>query len=542
MWPILIALTLAFPFLYKYSFIITNQYSQIPIILSFIDPNYLTGDWYVSINKQFGPRTIFAFYMAQIAKIIGLPAAFLLNYLFYIFAISLSCYKLTYLLFKNKFIALLTTISILFGTSFTLGGNIFITADFTAPQLPLSLTLLATTFLLEKKYLYSACLFSLSGILHPLLGFEPAIVLFFAVSVSLVSLGKSIKKLFTYGILPFFLFFLPVFYLYLTEGIKDQVEATDKIEILAFMRNAHHYVSSLFPWWHYISFILLLIIFFLIIHIIKKKIDAYIERSVLLAVFSILLLCLVGAIGTEIFPFYPIVLLQTFRLTLFVYFFAAVAIFGGIYYLVDQKKLAPMLIFIPIFLTNPSFFLSVSKINIIAAIVGFLLIAFYKSTPRYIFALLLIGFFSLSRFHQKANFSSYIASPSDESKVTQWAKKNTPQEAIFLVPPEFESFRLLSNRAIVADWKAFPFQQKAMVDWAKRMCDIGNISNCRYKNVSRDGVISGFRTLDEQAILTLAKKYNFTYLVSDQDYRGFEKIYSNSFSVYKIDTATEIYQ
>ncbi len=185
---ILALLVLLFPFLYRYSFVITNQFSQIPIILSFMNPNYLSNDWYVYVNREFGPRTIFTWYLAQTAKIFSLPLTFFLHYFLYVFLITFATYRLTYQVFKRKYTALATTICILFGSTISLGGNILVTQDFAAPQIPLGLSLLAIVLLLEKKYLFSAVLFSLASYLHPLIGFESAFLFFLIFSVLTISL------------------------------------------------------------------------------------------------------------------------------------------------------------------------------------------------------------------------------------------------------------------------------------------------------------------------------------------------------------------
>ena len=52
----IVFLSLIFPFLYKYSFVSSNQYEQIPIILRFISGNYLVNDWFLNTASKFGPR------------------------------------------------------------------------------------------------------------------------------------------------------------------------------------------------------------------------------------------------------------------------------------------------------------------------------------------------------------------------------------------------------------------------------------------------------------------------------------------------------
>src|SRR3989344_5985068 len=128
--PILYLVTLLFPFIYKYSFVITNQYTQIPIILSYMKPDFLINDWYVNLSRSFGPRTFFAFYTAFWGNILGLPATYFFHYLLTITLTLLATYKITFLIFKNKQAALLTGLTILFGSTYSIGGNLLLTRDF----------------------------------------------------------------------------------------------------------------------------------------------------------------------------------------------------------------------------------------------------------------------------------------------------------------------------------------------------------------------------------------------------------------------------
>lgn len=533
----LILLTLIFPFLYKYSFVITNQFTQIPIILSFLDPNYLPNDWYVSVSRTFGPRTIFAWYMAQTARIFPLPLSFFLHYLLYIFLIIYSSYKLAYLIFNDKFIAATTTICILFGSSITLGGNILVTPDFTAPQLPLGLTLLGVVFLLEKKFFLSSLLFTVSSYLHPLIGFESAALFFITLLLVFTSIKEKVIPFLKNWVLPYAILASPILFLYAKEASRSNIASIDKINILAYMRNPHHYVASLWSVSFFVQFTIFFLIFLIFLFSLKKIIKPLFFKFIALSVLLILVSCLVGYLGVEIFHSYPLTVLQTYRLTLYLYWLSAVILFGGSIYFLSQPKIKSCytnLFLIPVFLSNLQTLEPSGKTYCLAMVIGILLIVFFQKIQKKLFIFSLIVFFSLFRYHQKFNFSSYAIYPTQETEIALWVKNNTPVDSIFLIPPEFESFRLVTNRAIVADWKAFPFQEKAMLEWANRMCDIANITNCSYRYLSKQDIISSYRTHTKHTLANLAKNYHIDYIITDQDIPTLTKIYSNTYSVYKL--------
>jgi len=53
--------------------------------------------------------------------------------------------------------------------------------------------------------------------------------------------------------------------------------------------------------------------------------------------------------------------------------------------------------------------------------------------------------------------------------VAQWASENTPADALFIVPPSYQSFRVKAERAIVVDFKSFVFDDEFMVEWLARL-------------------------------------------------------------------------
>ena len=107
---------------------------------------------------------------------------------------------------------------------------------------------------------------------------------------------------------------------------------------------------------------------------------------------------------------------------------------------------------------------------------------------------------------------------------------------MFLIPPEWETFRLVSERAVVADWKAFPFQEEAFLEWAKRMCDLGNIKECDFKNLRQKHIVDGYRTHTLESVSKIAQKYDVSYIISDIYYPQLKIIYQNKYYLYEIQS------
>lgn len=55
-----------------------------------------------------------------------------------------------------------------------------------------------------------------------------------------------------------------------------------------------------------------------------------------------------------------------------------------------------------------------------------------------------------------------------QSDLAAAAKARTQSDAVFLVPARWKEWRLLARRAVVVDWKAFPFREEGMLEWHRR--------------------------------------------------------------------------
>jgi hypothetical protein len=57
-------------------------------------------------------------------------------------------------------------------------------------------------------------------------------------------------------------------------------------------------------------------------------------------------------------------------------------------------------------------------------------------------------------------------------ELAAWAKENTPKDAVFLVPPDEESFRVHARRAIVVNFKGVPQLSAELPAWRDRLRNV----------------------------------------------------------------------
>jgi uncharacterized protein DUF6798 len=56
--------------------------------------------------------------------------------------------------------------------------------------------------------------------------------------------------------------------------------------------------------------------------------------------------------------------------------------------------------------------------------------------------------------------------------IAAWSSSNTPAQSTFMVPPSTTGFRYLARRAVVVNFKAYPFSDAGMREWLRRLGDM----------------------------------------------------------------------
>lgn len=274
---------------------------------------------------------------------------------------------------------------------------------------------------------------------------------------------------------------------------------------------------------------LILFCFFLIQQYkINKSLAQYLFSLTIIIIF----LCIIGYVGTELFPIYIIIISQFYRFTVLIYWMSAVLIFGTVFNMVLINKSNKILLLIPIFLPfirNIQF----NKVFLISIIILVLLIIFSRKLSQFLFILILIFGFSLQHYHDRLNINSITGHPTTETTLALWVKNNTPNDSIILIPPDFEKFRVVSERAIVVDRKSFPFQKNAILEWAKRICDISNQPECNYRNMNLSIAVNGYDNLTLTDLERLQIEYSFDYFIGRNELPLIAEYSDSGFFIYK---------
>ena len=346
------------------------------------------------------------------------------------------------------------------------------------------------------------------------------------------------------------------------------------MNIVAYFRHPHEYIPSTWPVFEWVKIICFLFAFGVSWNwwrnsLSRNKVIAY--RS-LIPVIIVLLLWCGGYVFVELFPSRLWTTAQTFRFSFILNWIGFIVIAGTIVRILWQQNGSPKasvwLILMGSGSTQPIFafighfveiirrwaekFLPKNTINLLLlfafALAG-LLIARYADVwhsfallvflsvvvwfivlpARWLLStiplLVLCGFVLIVVVHRYYKISvlthfldkrSPIILVSDtidaKDAVSLYARKTTPETAVFLTPPDFGRFRIVARRAIIVDFKMIPHQDWAIIKWKKRLTDC-------YREVEKTGIpaaeemAENYKKISKERMVFLSREYGASYAI-----------------------------
>lgn len=98
----------------------------------------------------------------------------------------------------------------------------------------------------------------------------------------------------------------------------------------------------------------------------------------------------------------------------------------------------------------------------------------------------------------------------DWKKACEWAKENTPADAVFLIPMDSTTFRWYAERADVANFKDMPQDPKSLLAWWNTLIDLHyDSSSKQFRSSLSERTPAELRRMGE--------KYGATYLLSEAE-------------------------
>ncbi len=463
----------------QYTYGLYNHFITIPFIKSIIDPSLYPHDFLIAEKKYF--YTYFNSGCALLVKTLGipLPVLFFALYCLSLYATLVAFFKIALTLYPKKEVAYFSVIFLIFSFT-TLAGMRTVESLFLERTFVMPLLLFAFYCFLRKKVVWAYALSGIAFLFHPLSAVYALACLFTCSVFSIKEIGwkNLIVSLMVLGVLV-----SPVFYLKALNPAPSlgliRVDP-EWLELLR-LRSAHH----LFPTcWSplLLTQSALFIVGFGLCRLYQPT--AWHHKTVILTSAAIFSMCVAGTLFTELLPVAIVIQFQLFRSFVLLIFFAI--IYYSNFFFEESKTKGNVLQKLFIFICFVAAFHSgnfpkYASFLLIALAVfpGFALVTRFAGNFRsfYMHALLLL-LLGLGAAGGLLRGGFTIGNKQDDTWLAaqEWAKANTPRDALFIVPPHMEGFRVESERTIYGDWKdgtQMFFNPEFGKEWIRRMKKLG---------------------------------------------------------------------
>lgn len=566
---------------------VLDHVEQLPMIIRAMDSTYLLNDFFTNAGTSSVARSNYANFIASVSgSERNLPLIFLMLTLFANILISVITFHVACDIFNNsRLMGIYASALVMSVPAFDLGWTSSTYQTMMTPfTLAVPLVLAAVWAVMRGNLVIGMLLSGTASIIHPLFGIETGAILLITFFVFRLMSRPKITGQIWKATIPSILIFAGFSLISIIPQIlQTGIDSDVYIYILAYFRHPHHYVPSTFGLVEFIHAIAFSTAGFLVFY--HGRNNRKSSSNLLISIFAgiLFLLFIGGYVFVELIPSRFWVTAQTFRFLYFVKWIGLILIAGMIadknlekstkmlylasvlnslslgvavltqslrkwleqhhnWYsrILDPSLMLLVIIALLVYISIPQSFILLLSLFI-------LLILAFNALPRRSFyltlsmgmALMIVtGIFhdhlpyidQLNSFNNTMHnlafrYKSELGPEGDE--VAEFARENTPEGSIFLTPPTWGQFRLLARRAIVVDFKAFPFVDTAMLKWYDR------ITNCY-----GDPALRGFAMINElndnylrindSTLINLQDKYDFSYAVLySQTSTNFDIVFSN---------------
>ncbi|MBP8974545.1 MAG: hypothetical protein KBH93_11775 [Anaerolineae bacterium] len=427
-----------------------NQADHLLLVNRLLDPHYLSQDFFLNETLIFDPRANYAALLALMAHVIPLSAV--------TWALSLGTSCLTAVLtvavahdLFGDYVAGMLSVLLMGALGASLPGGVlgFYTSELVPRWLAQPLILLSVWASLRSQPVYVVAFCGLATIIHPQEGLVSGGIMLLALTLAERGFRREVRAAW----LVYMVMALTVLVPYTAQ---PRISSDLFIELVAHIRNPHHLLVSTFSRQGLLIMGALVIAFF--ISWLRWQPSQPVRKKWLLWMgVGYVGLMIVAYLFVEVIPTRLGVTLQGFRYQWLLAWFSI------------------------------------------------LFIAREFSRHRWL-ARVGAAFFAIA-------FAGTLYGPPppspDRVSVSAWVQKNTPPDAIFVIPPDWAEFRLDAERAVVEQFKTFPYQDENMLRWYERITDVYGDS-ITAMNMHYHGI-------DDARLCFLAEKYNATYAVLYHD-------------------------
>ena len=482
-----------------YGYGYSDQDEIIPYLLHLLDPSLLTSDWFVAGQAEaFGPRTLFVWLVYVPARLFGLYATILAIYIVSWLLIAQAVQTLGFLFTGDRLAAAGgVVLALLLTPKFTLGGNDLVAVMLIPSMAGWAFGLWGVVQFVRARYVACALLLGLAAWTQALIGLHLALILG---ALLLIKSGRSRPRevlifagLYALAALP------SLGPLIAHQWSSAPVEGGPSLFYMLFeFRAPHHYLFTSFTRISALGFVLLMLFGLGGFRRLGAEHRPFVARLLL----CIGLGCLVGFLGTEVFRLGLIGKLQFFKLTVLAKVILAILLCNVLSSWIPASVRS---VFDPLFDHS----------------------AYAFGATLLLGATLLIASPNALGLRQEPITEE---SPPVE-RIEEWARTQTAPDMIFAVPPSWSGFRSRAQRAIVINYKAFPFRKPRDAEWFERLTSLAPIQLPERGFFGiQDSLDAAFLNLPASRVRSLRDRYGFDYAVRRRAANGEPSDFIEAFS------------
>jgi len=480
-----------------YDYGISDHAEHFPALEQYFDNNLFSNDLIFG-SGSFDPlvyRLLFYLIIQGISDFSNISfevlifTAHILARFFFFYMISLITYHLSK---NNKAAIFAIIISAFFFNMPTLGYFKPLGSYFTPNLIIMPVLLYSIYLFLKNDYVKSFLFLALIVYFHlptgVLMFIIFSMVLFYYFVRKEMNLNQLCRPILVFLLLSSYMLFLT--YLFMSGGSSDSGFVYEE----SLLRLPHHALPSTFSIIHYIIFASYFCLCVFILFVFRRTIIS--SQSLLTFFISIALVLLISAFFIEILRIPFVIKLLPFRSTMFVNLLFPV-IFSAAFFEALKRKSTFLILIFSAFIAFSTFYIfysggfSIKSVNI------------YKSITLF-------------------------------DEVALFAKDNTPVDSVFITPPIDDSFRYLSERAEVFNFRVTGYWSSDSIarEWINRLHVFCNVTDdfsgfpsawehCseKYDNFSTDDFINLSEEYDADYIVVKKPDYlNLTLVYENEDY------------------------
>jgi hypothetical protein len=415
-----LAVPLAYVLRFGHGFGFSDQDEFLPWLLARTEPALLAQDWFVSTQEAaFNVRSGFVTLLEIPARLFGIPAVVETTYVLVALALVVAVFELARSLGAGNLAASIgTLIAIAMTPRWTLGGNAAASTMLVPSMVAWAVCLWAVVLCLRKRYGVAGVLIGLAAWLQILVAAQVGAILLGA----LLMTGPGTRRELPRFVVPALTLSLPVVGLLIAAGTGMPA---DSFDVLARIRAPHHYLPSAFPASDYVQVALLSLTGVWVLHRTRLKRRAAATRFVGWVLGGVVAACLLG-IAAWLLDWRFLLSLQPFKATVLsqILFTTSLAL------LLPDWRL-------------PAWSWALGTVAVVA------------------------GWLAISSGVQLEGRPQIRAG--EALVVADWLAANSPREAVISVPPSYSGMRYRAQRAIVVNFKAYPFTAEGTSEWFERL-------------------------------------------------------------------------